>query len=328
MNTDISIMNYRTLCIAVWLLLSAVLKLHAQNTYEGQVIDKTTEIAIPNVTVVLQRTNQATKTSEQGYFKITADAVSENDTLIFSSVGYKTFKLGVQNGGQQLFVPLEPDITQLKQVDIYGGKAQDKVLNKFSWVDIKELPEHPTTAIQVQGSLAKLFETPQTNARLINIKIGRRQFNSALSPYFATENKYARFFVHVYAIDSATRHPGQILLTKELILLDKAMMITLDLSKQNLIIPGKEFFIGIEWINIPFNETIVEGITTIKQRGQLNGRVYDQDLSAYWIYYQPFLVGYATNNPKGVRWYKNDGKWMIWNLEPDLEIALSATIRY
>lgn len=326
MNTDISIMNYRTLCITVWLLLSAVLKLHAQNTYEGQVIDKTTEIAIPNVTVVLQKTNQATKTSEQGYFKIIADTKAENDTLIFSSVGYKTLKLGVRNSGQQLFVTLEPGITQLKQVEINAGEAQDKVLNKFSWVNIKE-GSRSSRPIHVREVLARLFEAPQKNTRLINIKIGRRQCSST-SFLEATESKYARFFVHVYAIDSATRHPGQILLTKELILLDKAMIITLDLSKERLIIPGKEFFIGIEWINIPFNETIEMGLTTIKERTRLNGRVYDQDLSAYWICYQPFLVGYPTNNPRGVMWYKKNDKWMIWNLEPDLEIALSATIRY
>ncbi|WP_186292652.1 carboxypeptidase-like regulatory domain-containing protein [Mucilaginibacter corticis] len=320
-------MNYRTLCIAVWLLLSTALQLRAQNTYEGQVIDKTTEIAIPNVTVVLQKTNQATKTSEQGYFKITADAVSENDTLVFSYVGYKTLKLGVKNSGQQLFVTLEPDITQLKEVEINAGKAQDKVLNKFSWVDLSEEGNNKMF-IQTHEALARLFEAPQTNSRLINIKIGRRQINWEKLRPEATESKYARFFVHVYAIDSTTRHPGQILLTKELVLLDKAKMITLDLSKEHLIIPGREFFIGIEWINNPFNETVQMLVTNIKERARLNGRVYDQTLSAYWISYQPFLVGYSTNNPRGVIWYKKEDKWMIWNLEPDLEIALSATIRY
>jgi len=319
-------MYYRTLCIAVWLLLSTALKLHAQNNYEGQVIDKSTELAIPNVTVVLQKTNKATQTSEQGYFKITTDTETASDTLIFSFVGYKTLKLGVKESQHQILVSLEPTINQLSQVVIMGNKVQDRVLHKFSWSDLNEAATN-TRHFNAYNSMAKLFETPQTNTRLINIKIGRTQLNSNLAAPQATESKYARFFVHVCAVDSITNAPGRILLTKELILLDNARMITLDLSKESIIIPGAKFFITIEWINIPFNETVVRNATSMTERAKLNGRILKEDVAIYFIEYQPFLVGYPTNDPKMVIWYKNDDKWLIMN-NTGYELAISATIRY
>ncbi len=320
------VINYRILFISILLLLCAMVEVHAQNVYDGQVIDKTTELAIPGVTVSLLKAKEATQTSEQGYFKIIADTETESDTLIFNSVGYKTLKLGVKGGQGQIFVALEPNINQLNQVEINGHKAQDKVLHKFSWGDLKEASTH-TTPFYANNSLAKLFETPQANTWLINIKIGRRSLNSSLYAPQATDSKYARFFVHICAVDSTTNAPGQILLTKELILLDNAMMITLDLSKEHLIIPGTKFFIAIEWINIPFNETVARNITSKTERTKLNGRVLDQDVSLYFVLYEPFIVGYPTSNSKMIIWSKDDDQWTIMNY-PGYELALSATIRY
>ena len=92
------VINYRILFISILLLLCAMVEVHAQNVYDGQVIDKTTELAIPGVTVSLLKAKEATQTSEQGYFKIIADIETESDTLIFNFVGYKTLKLGVKGG--------------------------------------------------------------------------------------------------------------------------------------------------------------------------------------------------------------------------------------
>ncbi|NNU34623.1 hypothetical protein HK413_12060 [Mucilaginibacter sp. S1162] len=56
-----------------------------QAVYEGQVIDKETERAIPSVTVTLVKAKFVTKTNERGYFKLSADNPVDGDALQFSS---------------------------------------------------------------------------------------------------------------------------------------------------------------------------------------------------------------------------------------------------
>jgi hypothetical protein len=295
-------------------------------TIDGQVVDKQTELAIPGVTVKLLKAGRATQTTAQGYFEFNADS-TRTDTLSFTSIGYKPYKLVVTGGQRQLFITLERSVTSLNQVDVNGKKAKDQILGRFLWADLKEVNaqayQHATYPAFARSGLAKLFEAPKPNALLVNIMFGRRPLTSASS----SDGKIARFYIHLCAVDPETQQPGKILLTKEIVLLDNSLKITLDLSKEKFIIPGTKFFITIEWIRIPLNEIIAKSTAEQMQRARLDSRTYTQYISRYWIFYRPILIRYPTTEPKAIKYIKQDDKWVAVN-DPYTELALSATIRY
>lgn len=322
--------SYNIFFVTFWFFLASHTISYGQQIIDGQVVDKQTELAIPGATVKLLKAGQATQTNVQGYFELSIDNTL-TDTLSFTSIGYKPYKLAVKGTQRQLLIALEPDVTGLNQVDITGKKAKDKILSRFTWDDLKEVAgngyQHFTRPAYARVGLAKLFETPQPNALLVNIMFGRRSLSSALDAPQSSDGKVARFYIHVCDVDSATQLPGAVLLTKEVVLLDNSLKITLDLSKEKFIIPGTRFFITIEWIRTPLNEIISRAIAERLQRARLNGRTFGQYVSKYWVFYRPILILYATGDAKAIKYINQDDKWTPF-VDRGNELALAATIRY
>ena len=304
----------------------------AQAVYEGQVLNKTTELAVPNVSVILLKQKTGTQTNTQGYFNLVTEDLVPNDTLIFSSVGYQTYRLPVSAYQKQMFVLLEASNTQLNEVRIGNQKIKSLILDKFSYRDLKnmysDLYSHYTSLIVSHTVLAKLFMAPRNNVVLTGIALGRQDFPS--SPSSAIRNKFTTFSVHIIAQDTITKAPGKVLFTKTISLTDNSKWVDIDLSNDNLIIPEKFFFIAIEWMYIPYNEIIAmygaPKVAKVTRRGM-------QILKAateYRVYYQPFLVGYINENkvkPAPV-YTGGNNKWHLAKEYEGTEIAISATIHY
>jgi hypothetical protein len=302
---------------------------YAQDVYEGQVISKTTERAIPGVTVTLLKERTATQTNEQGYFNLASENKALNDTLVFSSVGYQAYRLAVSHYQKKMFILLEPSNTQLNQVDI-SRKMKVLTLEKFSWSDIKEVHmpgaySHSTIPFVTRSSFAKLFEAPQANIILESVQIGRRDFDSGNQP-LTTTNKFTRFLIHILSVDSNMRGPGLEIFTKEVSLTDNSLMVTIDFSKDQLIIPYAKFFIAVEWLRISYNEIISLAYAPKVAKIRKSGKLLLENVSQYAILYQPFLIGYEQAN-KAPIWIKIGNTWRSYK-DPRHEIALSATIHY
>lgn len=322
---------YHIFLIFLGLLLLSAIHSNAQQIIDGQVIDKQTELAIQGVTVKLIKAGSATQTTAQGYFEVTADSTINADTLSFTSVGYKPYKLAVKGNERQLFITLEQSVTKLNEVNVNGNKAKDQILSRFIWADLKEVNSpaytHFTIPILARVGLAKLFVAPQSNALLVNIMFGRRPLSSTLYAPFSSDGKMARFYIHLCAVDPDTEEPGKILLTKEVVLLDNSLKITLDLSAEKFVIPDTKFYVMIEWIRTPLNEIITLNYKNKAERARLDGRVFDQEVTRYMVYYRPVLIGYPTTEPKAVKWLKMDDKWLPY-MDKDYELAMAVTVRY
>ncbi|MES2428544.1 MAG: carboxypeptidase-like regulatory domain-containing protein [Bacteroidota bacterium] len=303
----------------------------AQAVYEGQVLNKNTELAVPNVSVILLKQKTGTQTNTQGYFNLVTETPIPNDTLVFSSVGYQTYRLPVSGYQKQMFVLLEASNTQLNEVTITNQKIKVSVLDKFTWDNIKEVNssfyKHFTRPFFALSSFAKLFTAPQANVLLTNVQLGRREFEGD-----ATTNKFTRFLLHVQLVDSLTGAPGEVLFNKEVSLTDNSLKVTIDLSPDKIVIPHEKFFVVIEWLTIPYNEIITYRSIGFVEEINGNGHSVIKDEFRYYTYYQPFLISYEQTEYEQTKmsptWEKINNKWGIRLRDMKNNIALSATIHY
>ena len=114
----------KTLCVFMLVAFGAV-GAYAQTIASGKVTDNS-GVGVPGITVTVKGTTNATSTSTEGMFSITAPAGAK--TLVFSGVGFTTQELTI--GGQASYdVTLENSTSSLNEVIVIGyGTVRKKDL--------------------------------------------------------------------------------------------------------------------------------------------------------------------------------------------------------
>lgn len=112
--------TYRQYFFYLLLLLGFTNNLYSQDI-SGKVIDQETKEPIPYVSILLND-NKGGISNEEGDFSITTPRhVLKNDSVYFSSIGYKTKAVLIQKL-KNITISLEPEILQLSNVYISGQK--------------------------------------------------------------------------------------------------------------------------------------------------------------------------------------------------------------
>jgi len=130
----------------------------AQRTVTGDVKDNSNQQPIPRVSVTVSGTNTGTATDGNGHFSI--QVPNGNQSLVFTTVGYKTQTVAV--GSQtNLNVFLEPSFESLNQVVIvgYGTQKRGDITGAISTVDVnKTLVARPIADVGrgLQGAVSGL----------------------------------------------------------------------------------------------------------------------------------------------------------------------------
>ncbi len=127
-------------------------------TVEGKVTSADNPDGIPGVSVVVENTTNGTTSDGQGKFKL--DNVPGNGRLVFSSVGFRTQTLSVNNQ-TNINLMLENDVASLDQVVVIGyGTAKKKDLTG-AVVSVKatELEKEAPRSVQdlLRGNAAGLI---------------------------------------------------------------------------------------------------------------------------------------------------------------------------
>jgi hypothetical protein len=300
----------------------------AQVLYEGQVIDKTTQSGIPFVNVGLIKAKLVAQTNQQGYFKIDAQDTVQNDTLIFSSVGYQTLRLPISNYLGNTLIELLPTNVSLEQVDITNRKLKVKRLNAFDLGKIRKDRVQTPRPYTAQYTHAKLFDAPEENVLLTKIELGRTVFDNPTYPLMplVKSNPKTRFQIHIMSVNPTLNTPDKVLFTKEVSLNDNAVWVTIDVSKEEIVLDKKQFFIAVQWLRIPYNEVIKLEWAPKVRALRKNGKQVHEDISQYRTLYQPALVKYAAEQPSPSFVKDPRGNWILYR--GNEEIALSATVQY
>ena len=321
----------------IWSVAFMLLIIHsagAQSIFEGQVMDKTTQLAIPSVTVSLLREKLTTSTNSQGYYKLDSELTVENDTLIFSSVGYISYRLPTSDYLPNVFILLQPSSTSLDQVDITRRKLETTRINGFDLGQIKRDLESAPTPFSSQFAYAKLFTAAKSNALLTKIELGRIAFESKtitkISPSqvmpLIKSNPKTRFIIHVLSASPLSKSPDVILFSKLISLDDNFIWVTIDLSKEGIVLNEKDFFIAVEWLRIPYNEVVKLEWAPRVRKVKKDGEEILEDVSKYKMFYQPALASYESKETTPSFTKTNNGVWV--RSLGSKEIALSASIKY
>ena len=126
-----------------------------QHTVTGTVNDGSTGGVIPGATVLEKGTTNGTITDVDGNYLLKVS--SENDTIVFSYVGYKTQEVPL--GGRSIInLTLEPDLAELDEVVVIGYGTQQKkvVTGAIATVGAEEIERIPVLRAEqaMQGRTA------------------------------------------------------------------------------------------------------------------------------------------------------------------------------
>jgi CarboxypepD_reg-like domain len=277
-----------------------------QISISGKVINYRTKEAIAFATVGLLKENIGTNALEDGSFQLSLSRTKFNDTLIFSCVGFTTLKLPVDNfKTSNIIIELSEQQTILNEVI---------VTNKSSWTsetlnDFSKCGNSFVTSSGYQTQLAQHFQAPKDNSILQEIKICRFSV-----PLVATEKTIFR--IRIYDIDTLKKSPSSDLCDQIIEVKTRSKTISVNLEKYKIYIPNKDFFVAIEWLKIPFNES--------KSKTKVNGKNVEH------ITYRP-SIGWTDNvNTKMEAWmldYKNNWRPMF-KMNYKTSISISATVKY
>lgn len=110
-------MNFKTTYyLFVFFLITSIFKINAQNEITSKVFDFLTFEPIESASVYIQNTTIGTVTNVDGKFSLVVPKEHRNDTLIISSIGYKSFKTIINEFVAEENVYLEEDVASLDEV--------------------------------------------------------------------------------------------------------------------------------------------------------------------------------------------------------------------
>ncbi|MES2827298.1 MAG: hypothetical protein V4687_04060 [Bacteroidota bacterium] len=174
--------------------------------------------------------------------------------------------------------------------------------------------------------IAQRLETPVVNAVLNSVEISR------MMPYYQDVRiinfDVTTFKINIFNTDPITNGPGKVIKTAEILIKDKrSRTITVNLDKYKIKIPGKSFFISIEFIRDKVNERL----TPMTLDGNVEPLSVDLKPHQFIGSYQPY-VGMSPIKGKQINtWALTQyNKWVIYDyFAPDYtDFAISAVISY
>jgi len=348
--------------LLITLFVTALSAQEMQKSYVGHIIDSKTRAPVTKVNVRLIPKNVLTQTDIKGSFTLISPENKQSDSIIVSSVGYKTIKIAVSELPPDKIITLVENVATLKGLSIYAKKMKTVTINEPS-----ETIHYATGS---QRFLAQMIKCPEAGGFLKSIKIERWIASNVVNPQ-------TKFIVRIYDLDEKTGGPGKELLPDGHLVINKDdQTIEVDLSSYFIIPPKKVFFVCIERLFVPFNEyprTEVDELTeaidesgkvipwisyfgyqnhiigTMDYRGEivkeyqlvignpakdlihrdLKGRSIKANVSSIYYFYQPVLRAIPGKEP-GYVWLKTDNvsKWYPYNYLIGEKLAISATLKY
>ncbi len=212
------------------------------------IIDSSTKKAAPFVSVTILRARLSITTEKDGVFIIPGDLATMNDTVVFAAQNYNQVKIQINTLAYR-------DTIKLTRNEVAANVAlkkytADTLLNDFDKNEIWHYAGFDTeTANFDYYQLAQKFEAPKTGLRVEKVKIARLAFDDRGEGY-----ERAAYRLRFYDVDPATLGPGKELTGKTIEISNgEDRQSGISLSKYNIIIPQKSFFVAIEWLRSSHN---------------------------------------------------------------------------
>jgi hypothetical protein len=278
------------------------------------IVDSISKKPIRSASVTLVRAKLSMSTERDGIFIIPGNLKQLNDSVIIYSQGYSVFKTLLNRMEGMDSIKLEKQQFKEERTDLRG--KQESILNPFKVKDVDRFTGINTATNPFEYlQLAQQFYLMKPGAQITKVKIRRLAFSninySDIISYKGID--YAQFRLRFYAADSLKSGPGREICTEIVELSDRDnLQISIDVEKYHIIVPGKSFFIAIEWIkdflNQGFSNVFDRKTDSRKQSvnfrpaiGILNTRgdqlnIWSLNLKRQWkpfTYYSPYFTDLA-----------------------------------
>jgi len=197
--------------------------------------DLKTKESIPYGTIQIKSTKKTTDCDQNGLFEIT---VNNDDSIAFSCVGYATLTVPINQ-------IIDADSIFLKETFFELGNVIVKNSPSLAFGIINEKQERShigSNSLQPDRyEMTTLIEVPLSikDFRINKVFIKEKHFNN-----------YAPFQLHIYSINEQGL-PDTELLKSQIIVTNKINngdRIEIDIKNQNIIVEGRAFFIGVQWM--------------------------------------------------------------------------------
>ena len=205
-------------------------------TIEGKVTDYETGQSLSYVNIGIPGKNRGTVTDTNGEFKLTVTNNLENDSLVFSLIGYESVKISIHQVNRQEYsqLRLKQRTYQLEEVVVsskryrfekLGNQAQSK--RKKIGIGRDQLGAELGTLIQVRNKLAYLEK----------------------ASFYIAKNDYGKIRLRLNIYTFKDGRPSESLLSKPVYVETdiKNGWWTVDLAESNIAVEG-DFLISLEYI--------------------------------------------------------------------------------
>lgn len=112
----------------------------SQTELSNTVLDSGTFLPLESASIYIKNTTIGTVTNADGKFLLTVPNKLKKDTLIISSIGYKSYKVPVDEFDASFDVYLDPDVASLDEI-VLISETRPKTGNDIVLRAIEELPE-------------------------------------------------------------------------------------------------------------------------------------------------------------------------------------------
>jgi TonB-dependent starch-binding outer membrane protein SusC len=165
---------FKRIFLAIMLVHLVVLLATAQSLrITGTVLDDSSNVGLPNVSVVVNETKKGTSTDKDGKFTINVTGHT-SVTLTATYVGYRT-TTATANGSTPVVIQLRKESAQMEDVVVIGYQTvrRKDVLGSVSSIGAKDLKDVPLTsaAEALNGRLAGVTATTSEGSPDANVRI-------------------------------------------------------------------------------------------------------------------------------------------------------------
>ncbi len=293
----------------------------------GIVINHQTKRSVPYASVILLKADLAINTETDGTFNINVPDDPCTDTLVIKHFHYDTLKIPVLSFKNGSVIELNEQQPSLANEPVVKQDNTKLILNKFNkkatrfYIGLNKYNYRFN-----HEQIAQKLNVPVANAKLLSIVIQRmRDVSKVVRDY----DPHTKFLIHIYDVNAQSGSPGKELSSQCILVQNKSSeIIDIDLSKYNVVIPGKQFFVAIEWLRIDFNELVN---FAVNDPG--GGFVFKENQENYkgYIRYHPIIGMSGTKGNELNTWALNfQGQWAPYTyFSPDLtDFAISAEVAY
>lgn len=289
----------KKLNLAVFLLVISFVCNGQTFTIEGKVLDQEDDSELPYVNIYVLNHPIGISADSHGFFEFVLNNSFINDTLVFSSVGYRSKRIAI-NSVSNGIIKLNKQVYGIHDIDVFpsthnGGNLVINRFNKlkcfvqYSPVDGRWIPSRP------KEPTIEAFFFPFKD------KYSKNNFIKEAWLYMSNYKATPSYFLLRLYKPNEIGKPGNDLVTKPIkVEVSKShSLLKVDLSMYNLSIDEEGLFVGVELLILDENKHV------IKNKGEEIATLY----SPYLNYVESSSEEYYWLYSKGI-WNKEQKKFM------------------